>query len=428
MHRLIIHKLGPIDNCELTCTQFMAFIGFQASGKSTIAKVIFFFQTIKDDIYTLTEEIAYKAYHDSSSQPTSFKNQLIVALREKFMRVFGSSWAMDKDMRLEYYFTPTNYIIISLKNDLYKNYIWIEFSHDFTHFLNKYNAPVQSNALGIYKSIRQELEADIQTFLGNALDVVYIPAGRSMLTLLSQQLSYIYTTMKDDQKRTLDYCTQNYIERILSLKAQFSQGLEALETLAIKNRIPQSALDLALNLSQKILRGKYYFSDTEERIAISNDKYVKINFASSGQQESVWILNLLYYYLLRAKHVMFIIEEPESHLFPESQKYITELIALIANFGHSVVITTHSPYVLGTLNNLLYASQAPSDKADAASHIISKHFWIDPNSFRAWFVRNHVIENCVDPDINLIQNEKIDEISQVINQDFDKIFELLVDE
>ena len=85
----------------------------------------------------------------------------------------------------------------------------------------------------------------------------------------------------------------------------------------------------------------------------TGNKYVKINFSSSGQQECVWILNLLFYYIVQQKEILFIIEEPESHLFPESQKYITELIALVNNCGHSIVLTTHSPYVLGTLNNLL---------------------------------------------------------------------------
>lgn len=68
-------------------------------------------------------------------------------------------------------------------------------------------------------------------------------------------------------------------------------------------------------------------------------------------------MNLLFYYLVQQKEILFIIEEPESHLFPESQKYITELIALVNNCGHSIVLTTHSPYVLGTLNNLLYAKR-----------------------------------------------------------------------
>ena len=51
----------------------------------------------------------------------------------------------------------------------------------------------------------------------------------------------------------------------------------------------------------------------------------------------------------------FIIEEPESNLFPESQKLVIELISMIAGVGNAVLLTTHSPYVLGTVNNLLYA-------------------------------------------------------------------------
>ena len=50
MHKLIINKLGPVEKCELDCTQFMTFTGFQASGKSTIAKAVYYFRTIKDDI------------------------------------------------------------------------------------------------------------------------------------------------------------------------------------------------------------------------------------------------------------------------------------------------------------------------------------------------------------------------------------------
>lgn len=50
MHRLIINKLGPIERCELDCVPFLTLTGFQASGKSTIAKVIYYFRTIKEDI------------------------------------------------------------------------------------------------------------------------------------------------------------------------------------------------------------------------------------------------------------------------------------------------------------------------------------------------------------------------------------------
>ena len=53
MSQLIINSLGPIETCELESSQFMTLTGFQASGKSTIAKAIYFFRTIKDDILNL---------------------------------------------------------------------------------------------------------------------------------------------------------------------------------------------------------------------------------------------------------------------------------------------------------------------------------------------------------------------------------------
>ena len=141
-------------------------------------------------------------------------------------------------------------------------------------------------------------------------------------------------------------------------------------------------------------------------------------------QESVWILNLLFYYLLQQKQVLFIIEEPESHLFPASQKYMTELITLVKNQGHSIVLTTHSPYVLGTLNNLLYAYTTREKEARRADEIIPQELWLNFHNFDAWFVEDGTVENCIDSEIHMIQNERIDEISKVINDDFERLLEL----
>ena len=433
MHKLVINKLGPIEMCEIKCSQFMTFTGFQASGKSTIAKAIFYFRTIKDDIYLISQERALKAYGlNNENLEGSLKKDLIDKLREKFLRVFGTSWAMENDMSIEYYYTKECFIKVHLKDDVKygtPNYIWITLSPALESFLYKKENVLIANALGIPEKQQQSFKFQISEFFDDIYDVVYIPTGRSMLTLLSQQLSYIYTTMKDSQKRTLDYCTQDYIERILTLKSEFSDGLEGVKVYqGIKNGVPKETLDLALELIQKILRGSYRFNDGEERIVLDNKRYVKINFASSGQQESVWLMNLLFYYLAQNENVMFIIEEPESNLFPESQKYITELISLVCNRNHSVVLTTHSPYVLGTLNNLLYAAQIPNQVRVSVKKIIPDELWIKYENFNAWFVKNGIIENCMDNEVDLIQNERIDEISKVINNEFDMIFDLVIND
>ena len=429
MHKLIIHKLGPIRHCELQCTQFMTLTGFQASGKSTIAKAVYYFRTIKDDIIELAREQAL-----NSKDTDSFENELGLDrrlenhLREKFLRTFGSSWGMEKEMFLEYCFTDELSVKISLVEDERygtPNYIWVTICDELRQFLRKKNHYLSVTTLGIPEEELKKFKTEIYGLFRDEDTVVYIPAGRSMITLLSQQLGYIYATMDEMQNRSLDNCTKDYLERILRLKPEFSEGLQGLALYpGAKTFLSPDTVKQALNLIKKILRGTYRYSNGEEQIVLEDGKYVKINYSSSGQQECVWILNLLFYHLIQQNRTLFIVEEPESHLFPESQKYISELIALVVKMGHSVLLTTHSPYVLGTLNNLLYAGTLAPKYQDDADKIISKLFWIEHDKFDSWFVEDGTIENCMDREIQMIQNERIDEISKVINADFDMLLEL----
>lgn len=76
----------------------------------------------------------------------------------------------------------------------------------------------------------------------------------------------------------------------------------------------------------------------------------------------------------------------------------------------SVALTTHSPYVLGTLNNLLYAGSIPKKYLTMTESVIPEPFWVNSDCFDAWFVKGGIIENCMDWEIHMIQNERIDEI------------------
>ncbi len=427
MHQLKLQRLGPVAECELACSHFMILTGMQASGKSTVAKAIYYFRTIKDDIYAAIERRAAEAFQSSPSQNDGFTKELLDILRKKFFQLFGSSWGMDQGMRLEYHYTKDCYIKVYLKEGgVYPtpNYLWIELCPALRDFLERGNNSLSATATGIPALQRERLQSELQNLFDDKYNAVYIPAGRSMLTLLAQQWSYIYIMMDEAQKRTLDHCTQKYIERILAVKPEFSDGLGGLlDSYGTKETF--GTWKTALDLVNEILRGSYKVEDGGERIVLENGKYVKINFASSGQQESVWILNLLLYYFAQNRPSMFFIEEPESHLFPQTQKSIMELIALISNEGHSMLVTTHSPYVLGTLNNLLYAGHfRRSDRQEQAAALYPEGSWLNHEEFNAWFVRDGKLENCMDSEVHLIQNEKIDEVSTVINEDYDRLFEL----
>lgn len=80
-----------------------------------------------------------------------------------------------------------------------------------------------------------------------------------MITLLSTQLNYIYSIMDDSQRRGMDYCTQNYLEKILLLKPFFSSSLDALVEEQIKvttRKIDIPLMKEAVALIKQILKGE----------------------------------------------------------------------------------------------------------------------------------------------------------------------------
>lgn len=99
-----------------------------------------------------------------------------------------------------------------------------------------------------------------------------------MLALLSEQLSYIYITMDDFQKRSLDLCTKDYLERILRVKSEFSEGLSGLaEYSKRKSSLPSAILNQALDLIKQIFRGTYRYKNGEEQILLDDGNFVKFS-------------------------------------------------------------------------------------------------------------------------------------------------------
>ena len=189
-----------------------------------------------------------------------------------------------------------------------------------------------------------------------------------------------------------------------------------------KGEMPKLAKK-CISLIDSILKGKYVFVSGEERLIIENDRYVKINFTSSGQQETVWIFNILMYQLINGTKTFLILEEPEAHLYPNAQKGILELLALFMSGGNSTLITTHSPYILGATNNLLYANYlTQAINIAEVSTIVDANYQI--SSCDAYFVDSGEIGSCFDSEYNLIKNEVIDGASEEINKIFDQLIEL----
>lgn len=433
MHHIRIQNLGPIQSCEMDIDQFTILTGPQASGKSTVAKAVYFFRTIKDEIF---DECI-----DRSLQHSDTMNGLIDAiylrLKNKFSHIFGTAWTLAEDMMVEYEYAPHVSIRLQMLDD------GIHFQNDNNQLSYWYGAvncvfsdALMNSLLSLFGNLpvseyNSRLRNALSEIFHDEYETIFIPAGRSMITLLTDQLSYIFTKLNDAQRRTIDYCTQKYVEKILSLKPMFSGGMERCYfdhvNMGITD-IREEEVFKFIDLVQKILKGRYVYSGNEERLMLNDEKFVKINYASSGQQETVWLFNILFWYLVEGSPVNVILEEPEAHLYPDSQKYIADILALFIGTGNHIVVTTHSPYVLAEFNNLLYANEVPEAKKEKVNDIIDSDMLLPYQNTRAYYVNDGSIHDGMEAHPGLIRNELIDGASLVINENTDRIMDLIWNE
>lgn len=424
MHHLLLNNVGPINHCDIEISDFTVFTGAQASGKSTIAKSIFFFRTIKDDI--LDAMVRRSSSLSNNSAQVSLYKTVANQIRNKFLLIFGTSRAMSNDLLMKYRYNEDTYIEITLRLNkgydfISPNYVFFEFSKNIETFLNEH-----SNTHIVDNLHKQSIKDQLNVLFSDDYETIFIPAGRSLITLLTTQLNYIFTMMDEEQKRSIDFCTQKYVERILKIRNSFDSGVWGYYENKRTTTVDSFNADLikkCMFLVDKILKGRYLYVSGEERLAMDNGRFVKINYTSSGQQETVWIFNILMYQLINNTKTFIILEEPEAHLYPDAQKNMSELLAMFKNSDNAVLLTTHSPYILGAINNLLFAHNIASVVGDQkVLGIVSKEkILVDCASY---FVEDGEIESCFDVENDLIENEVIDGASRDINEVFDRLIAL----
>lgn len=429
MQKIEIRNFGPIRELNLDIKDFSIFIGPQASGKSTIAKTIFFFKSLNDDLVKYFIESVEK--NDFSKSIGTYAK----SIRQKYLDYFGASTHLN-GLHLKYYYTERIWIRITIETN--HRYITPNFSEQFKdEFKN-----LVKEAIDFSRSIGQrnpslltsrdllQIDNDKRKFFSYVKDkcnsifqedreLIFIPAGRSLLATLSDQLQLI-------NPRNLDFLMRTFLDKINIVRPIFNKSLSDIireRRLLTQYDIDYNKTKLAEEIISKILKGKYHYDKDGEKIFFERNKYVKLNFSSSGQQESLWILLLLFIIILEKQNVFIVIEEPEAHLFPEAQKEISNLIALMSNVEDSqVIITTHSPYILASINNLILANKVGSENEKVADRI-NKNLWIRRDKVYAALVTNGQVKDIIDNELNIIQQENIDSVSRAINDEFDFLFQ-----
>jgi len=447
--KLVIKNFFTITDFEWDIKGFNVLTGSMASGKSLALKLLYF-----------CEQVFQQTIFDTSINRELFqKDNFFNKINENFNTIFVSN-----DYKSDYFNTEINYSYVLYKSLLESSNnqseertlfdeeilstkqpdvglpiitvfdlsaVWdkteLRWSSKYIEsklqtwqtFFDEQNAPE------LAERVRNRIFESISSDFSNSfpLAAMFIPASRAIAAITSNIKS-----------------RDRFIQEFMNLK-EFALAFNDL------GGISSEAVNTILQFqSISLENGK----DKQPVFQLLNGRNISSLELSSGQQELLYLL-LLIADLKRTKfiygnHASIFIEEPSAHLFPREQKETVEF--LVASFnelqkrkghypGHRFFISTHSPYLLNTINNLMekdrLLKKAENISDSTIKNTINKK--INTLSFPGLsidYVSAYMIEKggYVKTMINNIDDEPyiysnvIDQISQEITEGTEKLYDI----
>ncbi len=422
-------------------------------GKSTIAMLVYFFRSLHEDLVLLgragTQEIDGKKVSNS--------------IRDKFYLYFGSSRLFDGQYSIVYEFgdgkkITLNETPLSVRFDPQDWFNEIVGKiRDASVFIGRYREKLDFDSAAKEENM---LKNRLSTLFNDRTQPKFIPDGRNITVKFQDVLLQLFAdklvlpvapnvddegnlVRRNDAKKIGRYLMRDFIFHVEALKKAFTgrSFKDMLQDVPLKDQLIKKIEALI-----KARYGNNINNGTEYLQLIDSQTRIPLESASSGQQESIRIAQDIAICIAEGQPVFRVIEEPEAHLFPTGQEVLIELLVALLNnseliskdtleLNSSVFITTHSPYILTILNNLILAGDlgAKENGHGVLNGIIAPAFRLRPEQLSAYMIDEN--RKCLpindtakgvtgDENTGLIGENILEEIFGSLQSQFDKLIEI----
>ena len=476
MPKLVVKNFINIREAEIDMDKtLVVFIGATASGKSVLAKLLYFFHELIRDFRQYIKQINTYPSENLKPAPQDLSTVFRAQIAHKFREFFGSVSELtptteDEDVikpfEITYHYSAESAITLTLDAEKTLNIALPTVMDEVETLCSalqeklkaldkkqllsettdvdpppKTEAPSEDNeqisktnerfffilkmAIGI---------GDItEKLAGTYRDSLFIPADRNIAVNYPDALKRIfYGGIKSDlQTRAATRPRAN-----LHLVARFlEKNEEFLDTFSTKNfhnifdekaeaesdSIDKPMMEFLLKEISRILDTEYgvigEISESRLFLHPTGENAAFLEKASTGQQNIIRILQDMFMNILYNEVIFRVIEEPEAHLHPIAQKHLMHIIALMRNHIDSqIVMTTHSPYLLAVLKNLLTAGRLSEKKPEAAEEIEAltpKLCWLNPDEVEVYHLRDGKSYAIVQPEADpVLENPLADLLAE----------------
>lgn len=416
MKHLTIRNIGPINEADIELKRFNLLIGVQSSGKSTINKIACYCSWVEKEI-CITQSPSY------FEKKGNFEHRLVVFHKlEGF--IHPEAYIEYETDIVHFIYDKTNDEFVFKWKDRWayirSKTIYIPSERNIVASIpNWFDIKLGENNVRSYMSDWEEArgysDGKRVRILDLGVEYAFEKTGQNDLVWLNDNSFINFTNASSGLQSLIPLLVilQYVTEGVFIEKKKDSVFIESVNKNLV-NRIFASLMSKKNSFT-------IYSSENSYVKKIGNQEFAIGNKETANKFEQI-AHNFIY-----PNYSNIFLEEPEQNLYPTTQKELINYLVELMNKDkkqHNVFITTHSPYILTSLNNLLYAAEVGKSKKSDVRKIIPIKYWVQFEDVGAWFVKNGTVVSIMDNKLKQIKAEKIDEVSNQLNRDYDKLFDL----
>jgi hypothetical protein len=395
--KLSIRKFGPIKEAEIEARDLTIFVGPQATGKSMAAQLLYLMRGLEDLLQPAS------TFTEQEREQFEGQDLLDIGGLHPAVQSFIST--------LEWWFGNEAAVYTAEGTALSWN-------------------PKAPTAETSYQASWTKGEAKINEALTRRVKgssslhshQVYIPAGRALYSFLPPAYALRLISSRRSKLQWPGYIVTFYeaLGAALTDLWRFQHQPTIFEHLST---IKIEFLQMRLN---EVLRGEMRYGPDTVLLEVGKHT-LRPETIAAGQMEvwPIWAILDDLYKSGRLEMTRFYIEEPEAHLHPGAQRSLMEIVtSLVAQEGQ-FVITTHSPYVLYTINNSLMVQKVLDSGRDLPSGV-SPEVALRPEQVAAYrFRTDGKVDDIMDMDVGLINEAELDQVADDLGASFTDLQEKL---
>lgn len=410
LRKLTVHNFSVIKHAELEFGKITVLIGPQASGKSLLCKLAYFFgrEAIRTAIDLAVNRLPFSEFES--------------VIQREFMRWFPRGGWGTENWSISFRSESYEVSVYVLQRTSEPAVVNVSFGQEFLRaYVQRLEETLEEqNRRGflLAPALQSTAATRFMAVAGRGIwdASTYIPAQRSYFVDIKKG----YRTLAAEA----DPISAHFADVFANALKPSSSG----------SRV------------QRHLGGDVINQQNDWMLSYRDGRLLPLSDISSGDKETLPLLTALDYYESQRKqsgHLPsaelysqklyefddFTIEEPELSLFPSTQYDIVREIAALSNeidFVPRFTITTHSPYILSSFNNLIEAGQAARNNPtlrDEVAKIIPEQYWIKEGDFRAYAIEHGNLKSILN-ESGFIESNYLDQVSEVIGDEFDKLLRL----